>query len=780
MKKITLLLGFLAVAQNLQAQVGINTPNPQTTLDVVGNGASTSFKDGMRAPRITKQQLAAKLSGTFSATEIGAMVYVTDITAPTGTIPSLAQVAEITAVGYYYFDGALWKQIVNSTGDINIYNANGTLTGARTVTTAGNQLNFNNAANSSVSVITNATEGRLTAAGTNRGSLALSSGTSVMNFFQDNAGVAQITTTGASTGMNIFTTNTTPLTLGTNNLARVTVTNAGSVGIGTAAPAHRFHVVSDAAALNRFNLIDADAAANPYGILALRNTSALATGNYSLLGFTNSGPASAGANWHIGSVRTGATATNGTEEDFYMGNSNGGTLVERFRIAATTGNVGIGTSAPAQKLHIVSGGTSTTPIPAIRIVDGNQGANRILTSDANGTGIWQDAGAASVNLYNSNGSLTGNRVVTQAANTLAFTGTAVNGFSVDGTTLSVDAANDRVGLGTAAPEHRLHVVSSAAALNRYNLFDAAASTNQFGIIALRNTSPLATGNFSLLNFTNSGPTSGGGNWGIGSIRTGASAVNGSEEDFYFGNSLGGNLLERMRITSAGNVGIGTNSPQRRLHVNANSNAVRFESLATLPANTTSTGLVIDANGDIYRNNTVSVEGQILRLGLNGVTYTTAGEVGVRFNLNDTAAEMGNAPNGAPNFINAIVGSSINAAVSAAVGQGTPARTTDQIVLQPGTYKVQVRLVGNFGAISSANALFFKSIVNNNEYSLVNFTNSSNQTTTYYFDDFINITGSPQTVDFTISPSTNSFTISSNASPGTGNSYRSLILIQRLR
>lgn len=72
----------------------------------------------------------------------------------------------------------------------------------------------------------------------------------------------------------------------------------------------------------------------------------------------------------------------------------------------------------------------------------------------------------------------------------------------------------------------------------------------------------------------------------------------------------------------------------------------------------------------------------MRLGLNGVTYATIGEVGVRFNANDTAAEMGNAPNGAPNFINAIVGSSINAAVSATAGQGSPARTTDQIVLQP--------------------------------------------------------------------------------------------------
>lgn len=500
MKKITLLLGILTLSLSLHAQVGINTANPQTSLDVVGNPASTSSKDGISAPRMTKQQLASKVAGNYATAQIGSLVYITDATTPTGTTPSLAQTAEITSLGYYFFNGTLWKNV------------------------------------------------------------------------NDNA----------------------------------------------------------------------------------------------------------------------------------------------------------------------------------------------------------------VNIYNSNGSLTSPRTVTQAANTLAFTSTATNGFSVDGTTFSVDAANDRIGIGTAAPEVKLQVISGAPVANRYNLFDALSSTNQYGIIALRNTSPLATGNFSLLNFTNSGTTSGGGNWGIGSIRTGATVTTGGEEDFYFGNSLGGNLLERMRITSAGNVGIGTNVPARRLHVNANSSAVRFESLATLPTNTASTGLVIDGNGDIYKNNTVSVEGQILRIGLNAATYAVGTEVALRSNQNNTSALMANAPNGAPNFINTIVGATITSGVAVAAGQGSPARTTDQITLQPGTYKVQVRLVGSFANASSLNAVFLKSIVNNSEYSLVNFTNNSNQTTTYYFDDFINITGSAQTVDFSLSPGNNAFTTASQQTPGTGNSYRSLILIQRLR
>lgn len=43
-------------------------------------------------------------------------------------------------------------------------------------------------------------------------------------------------------------------------------------------------------------------------------------------------------------------------------------------------NVGIGTSTPSEKLHVVG---------SIRMEDGNQASGKVLTSDANGKGIWQ-------------------------------------------------------------------------------------------------------------------------------------------------------------------------------------------------------------------------------------------------------------------------------------------------------------------------------------------------------------------------------------------------------
>lgn len=61
------------------------------------------------------------------------------------------------------------------------------------------------------------------------------------------------------------------------------------------------------------------------------------------------------------------------------------------------------------------------------------------------------------NIYNKNGTLSANRTVTQGARTLSFVASATNAFSVDGSTFSVDAANDRVGIGTTSPTNKLVV-----------------------------------------------------------------------------------------------------------------------------------------------------------------------------------------------------------------------------------------------------------------------------------------------------------------------------------
>lgn len=95
---------------------------------------------------------------------------------------------------------------------------------------------------------------------------------------------------------------------------------------------------------------------------------------------------------------------------------------------------------------------------------------------------------SSVNIYNSNGSLTGNRLVQQNANTLSFTGTAVNAFSVDGNTLSVDASNDRIGIGTTAPTNKLHVNGT----NPLRLEGLQASSGKVGTLVVNSTGVVQT------------------------------------------------------------------------------------------------------------------------------------------------------------------------------------------------------------------------------------------------------------------------------------------------
>ncbi|MDQ1095253.1 MULTISPECIES: hypothetical protein [Chryseobacterium] len=76
--------------------------------------------------------------------------------------------------------------------------------------------------------------------------------------------------------------------------------------------------------------------------------------------------------------------------------------------------------------------------------------------------LWQKIGVgADTSIYKGSGSLSGNTTVSQNGNTLAFTGTSANAFSVDGSTLSVDAANHRLGLGTSSPSAKFEINNSA-------------------------------------------------------------------------------------------------------------------------------------------------------------------------------------------------------------------------------------------------------------------------------------------------------------------------------
>ena len=118
MKKITtaaLFLMLTGTAFGQDGRVGINTTDPKTTFDVNGkkDGSGkllTTDMTGLQAPRLTRAELTAKGDVLYGADQKGALVYITDVTAG----DALTQRINITAAGYYYFDGAVWQKMASA------------------------------------------------------------------------------------------------------------------------------------------------------------------------------------------------------------------------------------------------------------------------------------------------------------------------------------------------------------------------------------------------------------------------------------------------------------------------------------------------------------------------------------------------------------------------------------------------------------------------------------------------------------------------------------------
>lgn len=147
-------------------------------------------------------------------------------------------------------------------------------------------------------------------------------------------------------------------------------------------------------------------AGNP-STLSLRQTTSNTTGGTTLakINFGDNYSTSDAPQAQIQAIRDVASSSSSdlpTALTFSTTPDGSATMAERMRIS-NAGYVGIGTAAPTALLHINSGSS-----PAFRLVDGTQGAGKILTSDANGNAAWTTPGAGS------GWSLTGNSGTTGA------------------------------------------------------------------------------------------------------------------------------------------------------------------------------------------------------------------------------------------------------------------------------------------------------------------------------------------------------------------------------
>jgi hypothetical protein len=121
----------------LLSQVGINTANPRSTLDITAKTNGASQVEGLIIPRLTGDQIKAMTMNLQAGTE-SLMIYAT-------SAPGISNssVAKITQPGYYYWNGTIWENIGGLAS--NIYTADGTITtaqAARNVELNGKNLIF--------------------------------------------------------------------------------------------------------------------------------------------------------------------------------------------------------------------------------------------------------------------------------------------------------------------------------------------------------------------------------------------------------------------------------------------------------------------------------------------------------------------------------------------------------------------------------------------------------------------------------------------------------------
>ena len=111
MKKNIILLGSLILSSLAYSQVGINNETPKATLDVSAKTTDGTKPEGIIAPRLTGDQIKSA-DTQYDTAQIGTIVYAT---AAVGT--STPKTINITSPGYYYFDNTLvWVKFGSGTG----------------------------------------------------------------------------------------------------------------------------------------------------------------------------------------------------------------------------------------------------------------------------------------------------------------------------------------------------------------------------------------------------------------------------------------------------------------------------------------------------------------------------------------------------------------------------------------------------------------------------------------------------------------------------------------
>ena len=313
---------------------------------------------------------------------------------------------------------------------------------------------------------------------------------------------------------------------------RMRIDSTGNVGIGTTTPSNKLHIYNAAEA-----------------VTLLESSSGAAR-------FTIRPNGAAAQQVNVGVDSDGL---------FKIANSAGFSTGTKFTINPTSGNVGIGTTTPLTKLHISAGNSGVTSPYA--------GTNMIIEDDGNNQ-------FSLLAPTNSNSSVIFGNPSSNIKGSIGWVG-ASDFLSIYSS--SVISLNSNVGIGTTSPAATLHVYKSgvSATGNAQAIFGTAAAVTQsngvnatlekieiggttvqsddsgFGGLTL-STNQTGTNNLvGALWFVNSGlGTSEKRLAQISALTDGAT----NSGALQFATLNAGTYTEKLRITSTGNVGIGTTAP----------------------------------------------------------------------------------------------------------------------------------------------------------------------------------------------------------------------------
>jgi hypothetical protein len=305
----------------------------------------------------------------------------------------------------------------------------------------------------------------------------------------------------------------------TGGTARLSITNAGSIGIGTPTPAARLHVRS-----GRLRVSESDGPGGS-GVLELANA-----------------------------AKTNVVFTDGGAGHLHLRTDSPSYHV-LLQTGGTQGNVGVGVPAPSARLSIAASGAGELPGLA-------HSAALRTSAGVLGVTATNELALASIGFQSTNGSALGVRAI-RVANGSDWTTTAIglgmdvdNTIRVNGSALFLHA-NGNIGVGTSAPTRaRLEVAGKVGT--------TVASLGQ------GDTGISLTVSWPGVGFNGYCGTvwraMAAGYSGVIHLDPGAGAFR-----FYTGTSATASdqavtMTERLTIDNAGNVGLGTSAPQGRLHI----------------------------------------------------------------------------------------------------------------------------------------------------------------------------------------------------------------------